>query len=64
MLFGTSDGAQARNKDLKAVKEISASTSRQEGSKGSKHWNITELMVLAANRARSVWGGKRNIKQK
>lgn len=64
MPFESSDGAHARNKDLKALdKGISASTSRQQGSRGSKPWNITEVDDTGYKQSKKC-GGERNIKQK
>lgn len=68
MLSESSDGTCARNKDLKALdKEISTSTSRQQGSRGSKLWNMTEVDDTSCKQ--SVCGKgqgwrRRNIKRK
>lgn len=58
MLFGSSDGAHARNKDLKALdKEIHASTSRQQGSRGSKPWNFTQVDGTGYQQSKKGGGG-------
>lgn len=58
------DGACARNQDLKALdKEISASTSRQQGSRGSKTCKVTEVDDTGCKQSKK-WRGKKETLSK